>query len=192
MQRKVLWTALLAAIVSGAWLMPAFSQEGQEGKGERRGPGRMDPEEMRKRAEEFRQRSEARMKEALAATEDEWKVIQPRLEGVRKAQENARGGRGFFGGFMDPRRERPGEPQGSTRPGGGPERTQTDVEKKTETLRELLQKQDAKPAEIKEALTALRDARKKADAELAKARSSLREVLSQRQEAVMVLMGMLD
>ena len=71
---------------------------GERPGGERRGgrEGR-DPEEMRRRMEEFRKRADERLREQLKASEKEWKIIQPRLEAVRTAQSNTRGGRGRFG-----------------------------------------------------------------------------------------------
>ena len=51
---------------------------------------------------------------------------------------------------------------------------------------------DAKPEEIKAKLAALRDAREKAKKDMTQAQADLRELLTQRQEAVMVMMGFLD
>jgi hypothetical protein len=60
---------------------------------------------------------------------------------------------------------------------------------------EALQKSlesEAPPAEIKARLEKYREARKRKAAELAAAQKDLREVLSLRQEAVLVSLGMLD
>ena len=73
-----------------------------------------------------------------------------------------------------------------------PEREVSDIQKITEELQELLDKEAAKPAEIKAKLTELRKAREAAKEELAKARDALREVLTQRQEAQLVLFSLLD
>src|SRR5689334_16497116 len=45
----------------------------------------------------FRERMMNGIKERMAATDDEWKVLQPKIEKVMTAQRNARGG--GFGGF---------------------------------------------------------------------------------------------
>jgi predicted S18 family serine protease len=66
------------------------------------------------------------------------------------------------------------------------------VEKKAQELSTLLQNKDAKPEDIKAALAAYRDARTKAKAELEKAQKDLRDLLTVRQEAVLVSMGTLD
>ena len=50
----------------------------------------------------------------------------------------------------------------------------------------------AKPEEIKAKLTALRAAKERATQELAKARQGLRQIMNLRQEAVLVLNGLLD
>jgi hypothetical protein len=78
---------------------------------------------------------------------------------------------------------------------GGPEEAaeeQTALEKATDSLQEALASEDTPPAQIKERLTAYRAAREKARQELDKAQKELREVLSVRQEAQLVLMGTLD
>jgi Spy/CpxP family protein refolding chaperone len=59
-------------------------------------------------------------------------------------------------------------------------------------LQTTLDNKDAKPEEIKAKLTALRDARNKAKEDLTKAQADLKELLTQRQEAVLVNMGLLD
>ena len=50
---------------------------------------------------------------------------------------------------------------------------------------------DASPADIKAKLAELRAARKKKEAELEKAQDQLREILSPRQEAIAVTLGLL-
>ncbi len=71
-------------------------------------------------------------------------------------------------------------------------RDQSQVGKSTEELRTVLENKDAKPDEIKAKLTALREAREKAKEELAKAQQGLRQGLNLRQEAQLVLMGLLN
>src|SRR5438094_5525811 len=69
---------------------------GNAGGGNRRGGGgqgggNFDPAQ-------FQQRMNARLKESLKATDEEWAVIQPLLEKVQTKQREARGGMGGFGG----------------------------------------------------------------------------------------------
>ncbi len=190
----------LTALVCGLWVVPALCGAGEAapegGRTGRRERRQRDPEEMRRRMEEFRQRASERMRENLGCTAEEWKVIGPRVEAVQTSQRNLRfGGRGMFGMMGRGRRGPGGAVQG---PGGTerrrPERREpeTEIGKKTVALQEVLDKKDAKAADIKTALTALRAARKKAEQDLTAKRKSLREVLTQRQEATLVLMGILD
>jgi Spy/CpxP family protein refolding chaperone len=62
----------------------------------------------------------------------------------------------------------------------------------SKALADTLDNKDAKPDEIKAKLTALRDARAKAREELTKARKDLTDLLTQRQEAVLVQFGILE
>ncbi len=161
----------------------------QAGQGRNRGPGgmRFDPQQ-------FQQRMMERMKEMLGAEDEAWKVIEPRLSAVMtlSREVNNRGGmmrmfgrgRGGFGG--------PGS-RGGNRPGQGQNnQPQSDIEKSTQALQTLLDAEKPNPAQIKQVLTALRTAREKAKQKLVKAQQNLRQVLTIRQEAQLVLMGYLQ
>ena len=118
------------------------------------------------------------MREQLGATADEWtKVLKPRLDKVQQLQRQMRGG---FRGRRRPRAE------------GAAEAELSDVEKKTEALRKLLDDKASGAAAIKTALGALRKAREKTQKELEAARKKLQGVVTMRQEAQLVLMGVLD
>jgi flagellar motility protein MotE (MotC chaperone) len=93
------------------------------------------------------------------------------------------GGQGGPGGQDD---------QGRRRSPRGMNREQTDVEKLQQELQTTLEDTSATPDTIKQQLTKLRAAKEKAKQELAKAQQDLRQVLTLRQEAVLVLMGLLD
>lgn len=175
---------------------PQAGQRGQRG-GIQGGPGgrQFDPEQMR-------QMMEQRMREQLGATEQEWKVLGPR---VTKVQELSRqvgaGGRGMmFGGFGGRR----GGPGGAGAPGGpaggpggrfgagGPQRELTAVEKAQDQLRTVLDNASSTPEQIKAALTTLRKERETAKQQLAAAQQELRKIITVRQEAILVMMGSLD
>jgi type II secretory pathway pseudopilin PulG len=150
--------------------------------------GRMNREEMQKRMLE-------RMKEDLQVTDKEWTVIEPRLTKVWTLSRQTRMGDMRFSG----RGARGQDGNRGQRSGEGqPDQTaqtareQTPMEKIAEALRTALEDKTTKPDEIKEKLTALREAREKARQELAKAQQQLQEVLTSRQEAQLVLMGMLN
>jgi ElaB/YqjD/DUF883 family membrane-anchored ribosome-binding protein len=148
---------------------------------------------MQQRIEQFRQQMADRMKQALGATDEEWKVLQPRVEKVQTLSRQSRGGGGP--GFMSSRGGPGGGrggPGGSDRGGPPSDQPQSDVEKAANALQKVLDNKDAPVEEIKAALAALRDARAKAKQELETARKELREVLTVRQEAQCVAMGLLE
>jgi len=99
------------------------------------------------------------------------------------------GGRGRGGRGRD---RAPGRGNmGPGMPGFGDEEP-SELAKKTDALRALLDKGNAKAAQLKSALAAVRTARKKAEKQLADARADLNDLLNLRQEAEMVLMGYLE
>lgn len=137
-----------------------------------------------------------RMQEALGATDQEWKVLGSRVMKVQElSRQAAGGGRGMMMMFGRGGRGGQGAPggPGGNRPGGRRgDRELTAVEKVQEELQTTLENTAATPDQIKPLLTKLRAAREEAKRNLAKAQQDLRQVLTVRQEAVMVLMGMLD
>jgi len=149
------------------------------------------------RREEFRARMNVFIKTALKSTDDEWAVIQPLLEKVQNLERESLvgrfGGMGGFGGF---RRNRDGGDQaspgaspaaspaaGNNRPSGSPE---------SQALKAALDSDATSTEDIKAKLQALRDARKKNAADLEQARQDLEKVLTLRQEATLVNMGILE
>jgi ElaB/YqjD/DUF883 family membrane-anchored ribosome-binding protein len=135
--------------------------------------GNFDPQQ-------FRQRMEERLKEQLQVNDDEWKALQPKIEKVMEAQRDASGGRGMFRG---------GRRGGQDQPNNGPT---SPVQDKARELQTVLESKDSKPEQIKSALSAYREARATARANLTKAQDELRELLTTRQESVLVMMGMLE
>jgi Spy/CpxP family protein refolding chaperone len=67
-----------------------------------------------------------------------------------------------------------------------------DVQDKTKALSDALDNKDSDPKDIAQKLAGLRDARVKAKAELVKAQEDLKALLTSRQEAMLVMRGMLD
>jgi len=94
--------------------------------------------------------------------------------------------RGFGRGFG----RRGGAPGGA--PSGDNAQEQSEVAKAMTALRETLEDTKSTPEVIKTKLDALRAARAKSAAELATAQKELRELLSVKQEAFLVMSGMLD
>lgn len=196
---------LCAGLIGSTLLLAsvAFAQEQPPGPGPG-GPGGGPPD-----FAQMRQQMMDRLEDQMGATDDEWKAIQPLVEQVQQLQRQTggRGGPGMFGpggprpgGPGGPGGD-PGGPQGqgggpggppNFGPGGGPGGPPSEVQQKQADLRETLQSQDASPDQIKAKLAALRDARAKAKANLAKAQDDLKQILSVRQEAVLVAFGILE
>jgi hypothetical protein len=130
------------------------------------------PEEMQKIMEEqaaqHRTRAVENLKGQLGVSEEEWAVVRPRVEAVYN--------------LVHPQ---PQLGRGDMQPAGP-------VEQRTRELREVLADKGAKPEEIKAKLTALRAAKEQARQDLVKARQDLRQLMTLRQEAVLVLNGLLD
>ena len=108
-------------------------------------------------------------------------------------QVNLSGRGGMFGGGRRGAQGGPGA-QGA-RPGaqgGGTAEVQTAMAKATEQLNTLLDDSTATPEKIKEQLTALRTVRENTKKELVTAQKALQAKVTVRQEAQLVLMGLLD
>lgn len=189
--KRVLCTMVVMAMVVSMAALGADApgqggQGGRGGQGGQGGPGGrggFDPAQMRERMMTM-------IKERLGVGDEEWQVIQPRLEKVMQLNREATSGgmRGMFG--RGGRGGRGGEQPGAAN--NERQQPQTATEKAMDELQKTLENKDARPEEIKAKLTALREAREKAKQELVKARESLRELLNQRQEAELVMMGTLD
>ena len=155
-------------------------RQGSGQRGQRRFDPNMprDPEQMQRMMTE---RQMARIKESLQPTDAEWKTLEPKVTKVLTlSRQTGAMGMGFGVGTF-------------RRSGGqGPETPQTPVAKATEELRTTLENKEAKAEEIKAKLTALRDIRNKAKQELLAAQKDLAKGLNPRQEAQLVMMGILD
>jgi hypothetical protein len=155
---------------------------GQPGGGRTR--GNFDPAQ-------FRQRMMDQLKTQLGATDDEMKVLQPKLEKVMELQRDAstrmrfsgrtRGGGGFGGA-----------PGGTGAPAGTPDPNASPVRKASEDLRTTLANTSASPEDIKAKLDTYRAAKAEAKTQLTAAQQDLRGLLTQRQEAVLVENGLLE
>ncbi|MBN2128435.1 MAG: hypothetical protein JW741_03025 [Sedimentisphaerales bacterium] len=202
MRKKAITVGMLvcvvALVVGGlAIAQPQGARQGRRqgaapGGGPGGGPGGFDPARMREMMSQ-------RLQQQLGASDDEWKVMGPRVMKVMELNRDASGG-GMGRMFM---RGRPGQRGGQgdrQRPGQGdrqrPERPQgreqSAVESAADQLQTTLENESASPDDIKKQLTTLRGAREKAKQELAKAQLELRQICTLRQEAELVLMGMLN
>ncbi len=176
-------------------------------------------EYMQQLAEEQRKAMEEQealaVKQALGVDEQQWKVIKPKWKKVKHYREQA------FIGTKPPFQSSftsfgPGGPQGGGFAGGGasfqfqaggsvsgmgpggmapvgdPDRPLTDGERIIEELQWLLNGLDPDPGEVKQRMSDLRKAREKAAQQWAAAQEDLRKVLDLRQEATLMMMGLLN
>ena len=139
---------------------------------------------------QWRQQMSDRMKEMLGSSDDEWKVIQPRLEKVMQLQRDSRGGgMGMLFGRSSSSSGRDRGPGGDR---GSSSQSDSAVAHAAADLSSALKDQSISADEIAKRLAAYRQAKEQAKQDLVKAQADLKELLSQRQEAQLVMMGMLD
>ncbi len=124
----------------------------------------------------------ANIQTQLGATDEEWNVLQPKVQKVMDLNREMMTGR--FGG-------RGGRGGGGGGGGAAPAAT-TDIGDKTKALSDALDNKDADPKDIAAKLAAVRDARERVRGSLVKAQAELKEVLTPRQEARLVLLGVLE
>lgn len=166
---------------------------GRGNRGGGQGGGNWDPAKME-------QMMLDRMKTDMGAQDDEWKVIEPKLRKVMEDQRDLRsgmrGGPGGFGGRRGPGGfGGGGGGGGGGGPGGGdptaaPAPT-TPVAKAAADLQTALKAGVADDG-IDKKLSAYRDVRDKAKTDMAADQKDLKSVLTAKQEASLVLTGMLD
>lgn len=189
MKRMIKSTLLAGALLlfsgtASMWAQPAGGPPGG-------GPGGFDPAQMQ-------QRMMDRMREQLdVKSDDEWKLIQTRIEKVMAARREA-GGMGMgMGGMMGPRRQQQqgqdnqnanANNQQRRQRGGmfGPQTPNPEAEALQKAIEAKAGKED-----IKAKLDAYRASMKTREAALEKAQADLQQVLSVNQEAQAVLMGLL-
>jgi hypothetical protein len=152
---------------------------------------RPDPEEMRQRMSE-------RMREQFGVTDDaEWKIIEGKIQKVNEARRAVGGGMGFgaMGGFGGRRGGGDGDraDRGGQGNRGGGNRFGGFGGEPSPEVAELQKAIEAKASadDIKAKLAKVREARKANEAKLEAAQEDLKKVLSVRQEAVAVMMGLL-
>jgi hypothetical protein len=189
--KHLLFVVALSACIS----MPAMAQFGQgqnqgggfrQGQGGQQGQGRggFDPAQ-------FRQQQNQQLKEDLAANDEEWAVLAPKIDRVQKLQADAGGGVAGVMGIL------------GRRGGGGGGRNMMSIissisgmspemANALESLQTAMDNPNANDQLIKERLNAIRNLRAKAKVELEQARKDLIELLTQRQEAILFQRGLIE
>ena len=124
-----------------------------------------------------------RIKDSMQASDDDWKAIGPKVENLMQLQMQS-----MMGRFRPGR----GGPGGQNGQGGDPNAPANPVATAQNDLRNVLDNKDATPEQIKSKLEALRTARKDAADKFKKTQDEVRELLTVRQEAVLVQEGLLE
>ena len=155
---------------------------GQGGQGGGRGGrgGNFDPAQMQ-------QRMNDRIKTQFGSTDEEWKAIEPLVSKVNEARmaSMAGGMRGMMGG-----RNRGGGQGGQGGQGGAP-RFGPEPSAEETALSDAIEK-DAAKDDLKAKMAAYRKAKAAKDAELKTAQENLKKVLTTKQEAVALEMGLVQ
>jgi chromosome segregation ATPase len=140
-----------------------------------------------------------REKEALKVNEKQWKLIKPKLEQIRNLRDEARSTVGMGLTSSSSSRTNSRDRTRRTIPTwqwhqpwkGMPSSELTDAQKLTKRLIALVENSNTKPEQFRRTMDALRKARKEEEQikrQLDEARKELREGLTPRQEAALVLM----
>lgn len=168
--KSITFIIALVAISLTSYDAAAQGRGGQGGRGQGGpggGRGNFDPSE-------FRARMMERYQEQFGFSDAEFKAVQPLIEAIQDKQRDARmGGRGF-GGFGGGRGGRGG--------GQGSGNAEFDA----------LQSAIESGNNIEAKLAAFRKSRDAKEADLKKAQDTLKSVLTVKQEAVAVVMGLIE
>jgi hypothetical protein len=187
--RAVGWLRGMAVATAMACALPAFAQGGGFGAGGFGGGGggfQIDPQQIQ-------QRLLGNVQDQVGFTDDEWKVVQPRLWKVLSLQ--VQSGTGGLGGIA--RLFRQGRGGGGFDPNtmisqifnnGQP----LPVLQRQQELSNLLDNPGSTDMQLSAKLREYRDALAKVREELAVAQKDLQGLLTLRQEAILVEMGYLD
>lgn len=165
------------------------AQAERPARGNRNRGNRMDPAQ-------FQERRVARLKEQLEVTkDDEWSIILPRVEKVMQTQRELRmGGMGGMGrggpGGGGANNPDEGANSGRNRASAGTNPEETTNNPDAAALRKAVEAK-ASAAELKTHIAKMRETLKKREAALAAAQDELRKVLTTRQEAIAILLGLL-
>jgi len=153
--------------------------------------------------DQFREMMTQRLKTELKVSDEEWTILQPLVENVMTKQRETgairmegltgrsrRGGRGPTAGGSEQAAQNISTR--STATTGGDQSGSKSSKPEIDALKKALEATDSSNEDLTAKLTAVRENREKHTEELKKAREDLRKVLTLRQEAALVLMGILD
>jgi hypothetical protein len=120
----------------------------------------------------------------MKSTDDEWEILSPRIETIIHLQNEVRAGRDPKG----PREPKSNKPQSPDEPA----KPMSEVLAKARELTATLFNEGAPASDVRMKVAAIREARAKAHHQLTSAQEELRQLLTYRQEAVLIIMGILE
>jgi len=181
----------LTVAISGAGTVVAQDGQGQGGQGQGRGQGQGQERRQQFDPEEMRQRMMDNLRERLGASDEDWQALEPKVQRVLEAQQQARAGGMGMGALIGGGRRGGGQGGGPGGEGRG-EQDQSEIGVAARELRTALEDEATEGAVIAQRLEAFRAARGKAEQELAAAREDLKGLVTPRQEAMLVMMSLLE
>jgi len=176
--------ALVATVVGGLFAASAMAQP----QNFQQGGQQIDPQQAQQAYRQFMDRDTQQIREQLGVTDEEWAVIQPRIQKVRDAEQAA--GQGQLNQLGRLARGRPG--QGGINVNALLGIKDSTVQQRQAELQKAIDDPNSTEAQIKQRLDAVREAKVRAMQVLAQARKELIEILTQRQEAILFQMGLLE
>lgn len=168
---------MVALLVGGFLLTTGVERLISQERGGGRGPGRGGGADRR------RAMTQERIKQMLSPSDEEWKKLQPKIDKVQKLSGQV-GARARWRVLYPERPGGPPQPPEAEKP--------TPVATGLRDLRAAVDNKAAKDEEVKGKLAAVRKALGEAKTKLAKAQEELRKGLTVRQQAVLVLWGVID
>lgn len=183
LKKRNVWVVLAGLMLISIVVPFVFAAEGDQTPpppGQRQGGGQARGQGQNRGGGDPQAQMMERAKTELAASDEVWKKIEPLLTKVVTLN-NEVNSRGMRGGR-----------QGQGQPPAAPQGEQSEIQKATAALRTLMQDDTSKLDDIKAKLADLRKAKDKAKEELAKAQAELKKNVDVRQEAKLVLMGLLN
>ncbi len=178
------------ALAAGPVCAAPQNQNGQAGPSSPKDPGAPVVKPPKLSQDE---RDAERVRQLIGGTDDEWMAIRPRVMHVVVLQNQLRASRDK--GFRlpkdgQPRKVKYKDPKSAPPNDGRP--PTPEVIDTAKSLREAVTDTEAPLSELRQRVMAARQARAKARAELTQAQEQLRDVVSVRQEATLIILGLLD
>jgi len=155
-------------------------------------PGGAAPASRSARGRYFSPAQLQQLQDTLQVSDNEWRVILPKIEKIeslrRATQSSRQAGRGRRGG----QQSAPVPQTDSPVPSNAESPEIVDLQKASQQLQDAINNKETSREDLKTRIAALREARARVQAELVKTQDEVRDMLTARQEAVLVTRGLLN